>query len=93
MFLIEIYVVSWLRFKASISPIDKQPFDCTTFVFEVLAVHGNELRLFGSRHSPYSNYQYRAPDIAPVGTIFNVFSNDAVLIKNHLPDDEQIRYL
>ena len=27
-------------------PSDSQVFDCTTFVWEVLSVHGNELRLF-----------------------------------------------
>ena len=30
------------------------------------------------RHSPYSYYLCRAPDIAAVGTIFNVFNYDAV---------------
>ena len=51
---------------------------CTTFVWEVLTVHGNELHLFGPRQSSYSNYLCRASDIAAVGTIFNVFTYDAV---------------
>ena len=34
---------------------------------------------FGQRHFTYSNYYCRASDIAAVGTIFNVFSYDAVL--------------
>ena len=34
---------------------------------------------FGPRHSPYSNYKYRASDIAAIGTTSNVFSNHAVL--------------
>jgi hypothetical protein len=37
---------------------------------------------FGPRHSPYSNYLCRAPDIAEVGTIFNVFSYDAVSVRD-----------
>ena len=45
---------------------------------EVLTVHGNELRLLWTRHSPYSNYFYRATDMKAVETIFNVFSYDEV---------------
>ena len=58
-----------------------QTFDYTTFVLEVLTVHGNELRraCFGPKHTTYSNYLCQAPDIAAVGTISNVFSYDAVL--------------
>ena len=33
---------------------------------------------FGPRHFPYSNYLCRASDIASLGTIYNVFSFDAV---------------
>ena len=41
--------------------------------------HGSELRLFiGQGIPPYYYYLCRAPDIAAVGTIFNVFSYDAV---------------
>ena len=32
---------------------------------------GVSMAVYGSRHSPYSNYLCRAPDIAAVGTIFN----------------------
>ena len=35
--------------------------------------------IFGPWHSPYSNYLCREPDIAAVGTIFNVLSYDPVL--------------
>ena len=45
---------------------------------------------------PYSYYLCRAPDIAAVGTIFNVFSYDAVLVEirtYHLPDDERLHYV
>ena len=34
---------------------------------------------FGPRHSPYSNYLCCAFDIVAVGTIFNIFSYNAVL--------------
>ena len=68
-----------MQCKEFIRPIDKQPYDCTTFVLEVLTVYGNELRLFWPRHSLFSNYICRVPDIAAVGTIFNVFSFDSVL--------------
>ena len=40
---------------------------------------------FGPRHSPYSNYLCRAPNIAAVGTFFNIFSYD-VIHAYHLPD-------
>ena len=36
------------------------------------------MRVFGPRHSPYSYYIFRAPDIKALGTIFNVFGYDAV---------------
>ena len=59
-------------------PPDNQSFGCTTFVWEVLTVHSNECACFGSGRSLYSNYLCRASDIAAVGTIFKVFSYDAV---------------
>ena len=34
--------------------------------------------VYGPRHFPYSNYLVQGPDVAAVGTIFNVFSNDIV---------------
>ena len=69
-------------------PSDNQPFDWTTFVWEVLTVHGNELHLF------YSNYLCRTSYLAAVGTIFNVFSFEAVLDRDsNLPDDEQMCYV
>ena len=37
---------------------------------------------FGPRHSPYSNYRCHPSDIVAVGTIFNVYSYDAVLSRN-----------
>ena len=37
---------------------------------------------FGPKHSPYSNYQCPAPDIATVGTNVNVFSYDAMLSRD-----------
>ncbi len=39
----------------------------------------------GPRHSPYYYYLCRAPNIAAVGTIFNVFSYDAVLAQDLNP--------
>ena len=41
-------------------------------------MHVKELRLFRAMHSLYSNNLYRAPDVAAVGTIFNIFSYDAL---------------
>ncbi len=49
-------------------------------------LHGNELRMFGPRHSPYAHYQCRAYDIAAVGTTFAVF-------RYELPDAERTRYV
>ena len=49
---------------------------------------------FGLRHSPYSNYLYLAPDIAVVGTIFNIFSYDTVWGQDsNQYDTERIRYM
>ena len=42
---------------------DNQPFECTTLLWEVLTVSGNELRL-------YSNYIGCTHDLAAVETIF-----------------------
>ena len=51
-------------------------------------MHGNELHLF------YSNYLCRASYLAAVGTIFNIFSYEAVKNRDlNLPDDERIRYV
>ena len=54
-------------------PTENQPFHCTTFICEVLTVHGNKLRLFMTltKNVRHLTYQH-------VGTIFNVFSYDKV---------------
>ena len=59
----------------AIHPSDNQLIDRTTFVLEVLTVNGYGLRLFGPRHSFYTNYLCHASEA--VGTIFNVLSYDA----------------
>ena len=41
--------------------------------------------VYGPRHFNYSYYLCRAPDIVEVGTIFNVFSYDAVLSRDSNP--------
>ena len=41
-------------------------------------VHGNELLLFWAKAFLYSNYLCCAPEIAAVGTIFNIFTYDTV---------------
>ncbi len=41
-------------------------------------MHGTELRLFGTKAFPKLYCEYRASDIATVGTTFNVFSYDNV---------------
>ena len=46
---------------------------------KILTVLCNELRSFKQSHPTNSNYIWRATDIAEVGTIFKVFSYDAVL--------------
>ena len=46
----------------------------TTFAWEVLTVHGNELRLFCAKVFPHINFLRRASYIAAVGTIYKVFS-------------------
>ena len=38
--------------KASIRPSDNQPFACTTFVWEVPVVHGNDFFLFWAKAFP-----------------------------------------
>ena len=57
----------------SIRPSDNQPFDCTTFVWKALNVHGSELHLFWAKSFPYSNCLCRTTDIAAVGTILYIF--------------------
>ncbi len=51
---------------------------------------------YGLRHSPHFNYIYREPDIAAVGTIFNIFSYDAASGRysnlSSIPDNERMRY-
>ena len=42
-----------------IRPSDNKTFDCSTFVLEVLTVHCYELRLFGTKAYPKSNFLYR----------------------------------
>ena len=61
-------------------PSDIQPFDCTTFVWEVLTVQCMVMScaFFWPRHSPYSNYLCCSYDKAAIGTIFNIFHYDAV---------------
>ena len=60
-------------------------------VWKVLTVHGNALRLFIDQGiPPYSNYLYRAPDIAAVGTNFNVVSYSK---ETDIPDEERMRYM
>ena len=76
----------------------QQLFYCTTFVLRVPTVHGNSsCTCFVPRHSPYSNYLCRAPDIEAIKTIFNVFSYDALLSRDFepvaFPDDERMRYV
>ena len=49
--------------------------------------------LFKPRHFPHSHYFNRTPEVAAVGTIFNLVSYDAVLggIQTyHLPDKERL---
>ena len=53
---------------------DNQPFDCTTFVWEVLM----SCACLWAMAFPYFNYLCREPDVAEVGTIFNVSSYDMV---------------
>ena len=58
---------------------------------EVQTVHGTTC--LGPRHSPYSYYQYRAYDIAAVGTTFNDFSYDVVWAEywtHYLPDTKRL---
>ena len=52
--------------------------------------------MYRPRHSPYYYYLCCTPDIAVVGTIFNVFCFDAVSardLNHHLPSNEQMNYL
>ena len=69
-----------------------QPFDCTTFVWEVLIAYGNESSLLMSQ------------DITPTINLIshtwhsrrrnsNVFSYDAEIRTYHLPDDVQLHYM
>ena len=53
-------------------PTDNQTFDCTTFVWEVLTIHGNKFRIFMGQGIPPTLI------VHVVGTIFYVFSYDAV---------------
>ena len=52
LFYYNFYVYDIFLRKAFIRPVNNQPFDCTTFVLEVLSVHGNELRLFWFKAIP-----------------------------------------
>ena len=45
--------------------------------------------VYGPRHSSYSYYLFCTPDIAAVGTIFKVFSYDAVLVQDSKPPWQQ----
>ena len=48
---------------------------------EVLAVHDNELHLFGAKQFPHTRtitVAHLKPDIETIGTTFNVFSYDVV---------------
>ena len=60
--------------------------DCTTFVWEVLNVHDNELRLFMGPGIPPTLTFFMShtwwPDIVALGTIFKVLSYDAVSGRN-----------
>ena len=60
-----------LWYEVKYHPTHHQPFDYTTFVWEALTVHGNELCLFMDQDIPHTL-------IVAVETIFNVFSYDAV---------------
>ena len=57
----------------AIRPLENQVFDCTTFVLEVLTVHGKELRQFWVNYFTTTLTKYIAHHLtAAVGTIFNV---------------------